>query len=174
MSITSFLCLFLLTGIALTSPLTQSQVDDFVRGANLVPPTAIIKDFKDDNGKSIINYEDQFTVYKFVVALGLDGNPFVLFRHQLTQINLSNNGIENPTQEINFIPGHPVFQFSPMPVVQIPPLFANNFDVQTLSGIDIPVQKIRGRHGQRHGTKARGFRKGFGMGARERGCRINE
>ncbi len=68
MSITSFLCLFLLTGIAITSPLTQNQVDEFVRGGNLVPPTAIIKDFKYDNGKSIISYEDQFTVYKFVVA----------------------------------------------------------------------------------------------------------
>lgn len=68
MSITNILCLFLLAAIAITSPLSQNQVDDFVRGANLVPPTAVLKDFKDDHGKSIINYEDQFTVYKFVVA----------------------------------------------------------------------------------------------------------
>ncbi len=63
-----------------------------------------------------------------------------------------------------------------MPVIQIPPPFTNNFDQQTLSGIDIPFQNFRGRHGQRHGqrhgTKGRGFKKG--MGARERGCRINE
>lgn len=45
-----------------------------------------------------------------------------------------------------------------------------------LSGVDVPAQKMRGRHGQRHGqrhgTKGRGFRKW--MGGRERGCRINE
>lgn len=62
-----------------------------------------------------------------------------------------------------------------MPVLQISPPFSN-FDQQMLSGIEMPTQNIRGRHGQRHGqrhgTKARGFRKG--MGARERGCRINE
>lgn len=59
-----------------------------------------------------------------------------------------------------------------MPVIQISPPFAN-FDQQALSGIDIPFQNFRGRHGQRHGqrhgTKGRGFRRG-----KERGCRINE
>lgn len=98
MSVTKILCVVFLALIAIAAPLTQQQVDAFVRESSFVPPTATLKSFKQDQGKFIVNYDDKFTTYKFVIGQAQDGKPFILFRHQLTQINLSDNGIEKPIQ----------------------------------------------------------------------------
>lgn len=45
MSVTKILCVVLLATIAIAAPLTQQEVDAFVRGSNFVPPTATLKDF---------------------------------------------------------------------------------------------------------------------------------
>lgn len=75
----------------LAAPLTQKDVEDFIKEKQLVPPSATLKSFEEKNGQSFVTYSDQFSTFKFVIGQDEQGKLSVLFRHQMTQINFDNS-----------------------------------------------------------------------------------
>lgn len=68
MSTSKLLSFLLLVTLVFTAPLTQQEVDTFIRENNFISPSTILNSFNEESGKSIITYKDGPTSFKFIVA----------------------------------------------------------------------------------------------------------
>lgn len=102
--LTSKLIYFLLfTFLVLSVPLTQADAESFIKDNNFVPASATLSSFKQENDKFIVFFKDQFTTYKFILGQDQMGKLFVMFREQLTEINLSNGQLQTPNGQMNVL-----------------------------------------------------------------------
>ena len=66
--------------LVMAAPLTQNDVDGYVRSNNFVPASATLDSFKQDNDKFILIYKDQFTSFKLIFGQNAEGKLNLILR----------------------------------------------------------------------------------------------
>lgn len=91
MLLKTLLSLFLLGVLVFTSPPTLLEVDNFIRGNNLVPPSSLVESYKSEGEHAIVLYKNKNSNFKFILNKDTEEKPNVIFRQQLTHFSFDPN-----------------------------------------------------------------------------------